>query len=189
MDGALKSFTRRFGSGGASSLGCISQVHTLSLPGGGLPVLADCRPCNVMVRNVGKSPEIRFIDFDWAGTAGHVLYPPFMDHRDDVWPAGVQEFAPALQKHDRHLLKRVRVWRSPPTQMSDEQDKLKLKIGQAEAAVIRAQKAYDEAEPEKALEQLREKDLLQQRAAAGKLSVPQATDKADRLCWFCSTAV
>ncbi len=37
--------------------------------------------------------------------------------------------------------------------MSDEQDKLKLKIEQAEAAV--------------ALEQVREKDLLQQRAAAG----------------------
>lgn len=72
--------------------------------------------------------------------------------------------------------------------MSDEQDKLKLKIEQAEAAVARAQKVYDEAEPgsvkdsclqlllakeasllakEKALEQVREKDLLQQRAAAG----------------------
>ncbi len=65
--------------------------------------------------------------------------------------------------------------------MSDEQDKLKLKVEQAEAAVARAQKVYDEAEPgsskdsclqlllakEKALEQVREKDLLQQRAAAG----------------------
>ena len=72
--------------------------------------------------------------------------------------------------------------------MSDEQDKLKLKIEQAEAAVARAQKMYEEAEPgsvkdsclqlllakeasllakEKALEQVREKDLLQQRAAAG----------------------
>ena len=65
--------------------------------------------------------------------------------------------------------------------MSDEQDKLKLKIEQAEAAAARAQQAYDEAEPgsfkdsclqlllakEKALEQVREKDLLQQRAAAG----------------------
>jgi len=72
--------------------------------------------------------------------------------------------------------------------MSDEQDKLNLKIEQAEAAVARAQKLYDEAEPgsskdsclqlllakeasllakEKALEQLSEKDLLQQRAAAG----------------------
>ena len=84
--------------------------------------------------------------------------------------------------------------------MSDEQDKLKLKIEQAEAAVAHAQKLYDEAEPgsskdsclqllladkkaldsclqlllaekasllakEKALEQVREKDLLQQRAA------------------------
>jgi hypothetical protein len=72
--------------------------------------------------------------------------------------------------------------------MSDEQNKLKLKIEQAEAAVAHAQKVYDEAEPgsskdsclqlllakeasllakEKALEQLSEKDLLQQRAAAG----------------------
>ena len=72
--------------------------------------------------------------------------------------------------------------------MSDEQDKLKLKIEQAEAAVARAQQVYDAAEPgsvrdsclqlllakeasllakEKALEQVREKELLQQRAAAG----------------------
>ena len=72
--------------------------------------------------------------------------------------------------------------------MSDERDELKLKIKQAEAAVAHAQKVYDEAEPgsvkdsclqlllakeasllakEKALEQVREKDLLQQRAAAG----------------------
>ncbi len=72
--------------------------------------------------------------------------------------------------------------------MSGEEAKLKLKIEQAEAAVARAQKVYDEAEPgsvkdsclqlllakeaslladKKALEQVREKDLLQQRAAAG----------------------
>ena len=72
--------------------------------------------------------------------------------------------------------------------MSGEQNKLKSKIEQAEAAVARAQKVYDEAEPgsvkdsclqlllakeaslladKKALEQVREKDLLQQRAAAG----------------------
>jgi len=31
--------------------------------------------------------------------------------------------------------------------MSDEQDKLKLKVEQAEAAVTRALKVYDEAEP------------------------------------------
>ncbi len=30
----------------------LAKVHALSLPGGGLPVLADCRPCNVMVRYV-----------------------------------------------------------------------------------------------------------------------------------------
>ena len=72
--------------------------------------------------------------------------------------------------------------------MSDEQDKLKLKIEQAEAAAAHAQQVYDAAEPgsvrdsclqllltekaflladKKALEQVREKELLQQRAAAG----------------------
>ena len=65
--------------------------------------------------------------------------------------------------------------------MSNEQDKLKLKIEQAEAAVARAHQLYEEAEPgavkdsclqlllaeKKALEQVREKDLLQQQAAAG----------------------
>ena len=72
--------------------------------------------------------------------------------------------------------------------MSDEQDKLKLKIEQAEAAAACAQQAYEAAEPgpvrdsclqlllakeasllakEKALEQVREKELLQQRPAAG----------------------
>ena len=72
--------------------------------------------------------------------------------------------------------------------MCGEEAKLKLKIEQAEAAVARAQKEYEEAEPgsskdsclqlllaekaslladKKALEQVREKDLLQQRAAAG----------------------
>ena len=70
--------------------------------------------------------------------------------------------------------------------MSGEQDKLKLKVEQAEAAVARAQTTYDEAEPgsvkdaclqlllakeaslmvdKKALEQVREKDLLQEHAA------------------------
>ena len=68
--------------------------------------------------------------------------------------------------------------------MSDEQDKLKLKTEQAEAAVARAQQVYDEAEPgsfkdsclwleKKALEQLREKDILQQRAAAGVTTVAE----------------
>lgn len=30
----------------------LAKVHTLSLPSGGSPVLADCRSCNVMVKYV-----------------------------------------------------------------------------------------------------------------------------------------
>ena len=30
----------------------LAKVHALSLPGGGSPVLADCRPCNIMVKYV-----------------------------------------------------------------------------------------------------------------------------------------
>ena len=72
--------------------------------------------------------------------------------------------------------------------MPAEQDELKSKVSQAEAAVARAQKVYEEAQPgstkdsylqlllaekafllaeKKALEQWTEKDLLQLRAAAG----------------------
>jgi hypothetical protein len=72
--------------------------------------------------------------------------------------------------------------------MPAEQDELKSKVAQAEAAVVRAQKVYEEAQPgstkdsylqlllaekafllaeKKALEQWTEKDLLQLRAAAG----------------------
>ena len=48
--------------------------------------------------------------------------------------------------------------------MSDEQDKLKRQVEQAEAAVARAQKVYDEAEPSS------HKDLfLQLLLAEGKL--------------------
>ena len=46
---------------------------------------------------MGGSPDVRFIDFDWAGIAREVCYPLLMNHRDDVWPPDVQEFAPALQ--------------------------------------------------------------------------------------------
>ena len=30
----------------------LGKVHRLSLPGGGSPVLADCRPCNVLIKYV-----------------------------------------------------------------------------------------------------------------------------------------
>ncbi len=65
--------------------------------------------------------------------------------------------------------------------MSDEQDMLKLKVEQAEAAVACAEKVYDDSEPgsikdsclqlllaeQQVLEQLSAKHLLQQHAAAG----------------------
>ncbi|KAL0049190.1 hypothetical protein WJX82_008489 [Trebouxia sp. C0006] len=95
----------------------------------------------------------------------------------------------SLRGHHRH-------------RMSGEEAKLKLKIEQAEAAVARAQKDYEEAEPgsskdsclqlllaekasllakEKALEQVREKDLLQQRAAAGAGSSENMVDMRQQL--------
>ena len=49
--------------------------------------------------------DVRFIDFDWAGEAGVVQYPSFMNHRDVSWPSGVKEGGLALQTHDTHLLK------------------------------------------------------------------------------------
>lgn len=75
--------------------------------------------------------------------------------------------------------------------MSNDQEKLETKIEKAEAAAARAQQAYDEAESglsktrcftlliakEKALEQLREENLLHAAAAAG---VTGAVSKSTR---------
>ncbi|KAK9919159.1 hypothetical protein WJX75_009796 [Coccomyxa subellipsoidea] len=88
-------------------LAALDRVHALLLPNGGSVVLADCRTCNVMVKIVdGGAVDVRFIDFDWAGQAGVVQYPSFMNHQDMPWPDGVKEFEPALQIHDTRLLAR-----------------------------------------------------------------------------------
>ena len=60
-----------------------------------------------MFRGTGMwgSPP-RYASLTSTGQGELDLYPPFMNHRDDVWPPDVQEFAPALQKHDRHFLRR-----------------------------------------------------------------------------------
>ncbi len=62
--------------------------------------------CLQLRRNVNGSPDVRFIDFDWAGRAGDVRYPSFMTHRDVLWPDNVREFAHVIQTHDSNLLKR-----------------------------------------------------------------------------------
>ena len=53
MDGrCYQVFTARFVAGTPAVSDAVAKVHTLSLPSGGSPLLADCRPCNVMVKFV-----------------------------------------------------------------------------------------------------------------------------------------
>ncbi|PCH34147.1 hypothetical protein WOLCODRAFT_160639 [Wolfiporia cocos MD-104 SS10] len=64
-------------------------------------VHGDLRSSNIMVRIVGANPEIKVIDFDWAGKAGQVLYPAVRNESID-WPG--RAYGPIQGGDDRKLL-------------------------------------------------------------------------------------
>jgi Ser/Thr protein kinase RdoA (MazF antagonist) len=68
-------------------------------------VHGDMRGANVLVRRAGRGGalEVRFVDFDWAGPAGKVVYPPFMHHQIQ-WHPQARTCLHMLQEHDLHLL-------------------------------------------------------------------------------------
>ena len=47
--------------------------------------------------------DVRFIDFDWSGAAGHGVYPSRMNS-DITWHTDAQPGRPLQQEHDLHLL-------------------------------------------------------------------------------------
>ena len=52
---------------------------------------------------VGPNDSIKIIDFDWAGRAGEVVYPPFMNKEID-WQPGVKVGEKILPEHDPGML-------------------------------------------------------------------------------------
>lgn len=110
----------------------LARAHTVpvafgSSGGQGFAAHGDCRSANVMVRRKPAAPggrgraaaeyEVRFIDFDWAGSAGVQRYPAFMAPRRDPsaptgsqpsavpWPAGARPGCAMEQAHDIELLR------------------------------------------------------------------------------------
>ncbi|GAQ92666.1 hypothetical protein KFL_010880010 [Klebsormidium nitens] len=96
----------------------LRQAHAVEVDGlGGKGVLGDCRDQNILLQCekevLGSTMDlraqdvlaVRFIDFDWAGVAGVQRYPPFMNTKQVVWPAGVETGNVIDQHHDVDLLR------------------------------------------------------------------------------------
>jgi len=65
-------------------------------------VHGDLRTANTMIRK--ESNELKVVDFDWAGEAGHTRYP--IDRNDDIqeWPDGSKQGCAISLGHDRALV-------------------------------------------------------------------------------------
>ena len=90
----------------AAARAALQVVHATELPGGGgRGVHGDCRPNNVLLRQLPSSGgyDVRFVDFDGAGAEGLRTYPPLMNPSVE-WPAGAVAGEPLQQKHDVALL-------------------------------------------------------------------------------------
>ena len=56
-------------------------------------------------RDDANGLQIKFVDFDWGGKAGQIMYPPFMNDRIN-WAVSDPVGKPIEQKHDIEMLKR-----------------------------------------------------------------------------------
>ena len=90
----------------------LALAHSLRTADSQATVHGDMRVPNVMVRSGAASPsgsadggaaEVRFVDFDWAGVAGEVACPTFVNPAV-AWPAGMAPGAKLRQEWDRELL-------------------------------------------------------------------------------------
>jgi hypothetical protein len=95
----------------------LPAVHSALLRAHGLPIDAaqrlgahgDMRGANVYVRRggagagAGGALEVRFVDFDWAGATGEVVYPPLMNP-EVAWSMNACTCLPIQQEHDQQML-------------------------------------------------------------------------------------
>ncbi|KAI6030249.1 hypothetical protein EDC04DRAFT_3115486 [Pisolithus marmoratus] len=69
-------------------------------------VHCDIRDVNIMVPKSDRT-QFTIIDFDWAGRAGEVRYPPFVNRTNIVRPPGACDGEVILADHDIYMLERV----------------------------------------------------------------------------------
>lgn len=87
------------------ALTALEQAHQTLLDSGAVGVHGDLRQSNVAVKRGKKGWMVKFVDFDWAGSAGVQAYPPYMNSQID-WPTGVRPLAIMYPEHDVDLLAR-----------------------------------------------------------------------------------
>ena len=61
-------------------------------------VHGDMRGCNILVAGIHSA--VYLIDFEWAGLAGTVRYPYFMNHVDIQWPDSAGDGRLVTESHD-----------------------------------------------------------------------------------------
>jgi len=76
--------------------------HIVGLLEGKGYVHGDLRAANIMIKR--DSLELKVIDFDWAGEAGHTYYP--VERNDEIrdWPKGSKQGGVISMGHDRALV-------------------------------------------------------------------------------------
>ena len=84
-------------------LAALQQAQQVLLSDGCIGVHGDLRQTNVAVRRDKKGWTVKFVDYDWAGSAGQHRFPPFMNSQID-WPDGVHPLAVMYPQHDVALL-------------------------------------------------------------------------------------
>lgn len=67
-------------------------------------VFGDVRRANALVGRADG--EVKLIDFDWAGEAGRVRYPPDMSDNHDLWVVGMTPMVLIEKKHDLAMIEK-----------------------------------------------------------------------------------
>jgi hypothetical protein len=105
----LDTFERKLGTNAAAVRQKLEEI--LSLLQSQKMVHADFRAVNIMVKVdmngdiviTEEGPVLSVIDFDWAGTAGQVCYPPFLNP-SIPWPTGAKPYQKIGENDDKNLL-------------------------------------------------------------------------------------
>lgn len=66
-------------------------------------VHADLRQQNILV----SSGRAFLVDFDWSGTEGQQIYPPFMNHVGVQWANDAGDLLPLKKSHDVHFMNKL----------------------------------------------------------------------------------